>query len=102
MPSISGSIHAAKSSRTVEVVSFVGEDKEIVCSGSNAKWLFLNSTEINGNSPKYQITSTDDESTLTIKKVDLMSSGLFKCIAYVNNTFTQKLFNLRTYCKIED
>lgn len=99
MLSISGSSHAAKTSQTVEIVGFVGEDKNIVCNGGNVKWLYPNSTEINGSSPKYQITSSEDESILRILKIDMMSLGAYKCIAFVNGSFTEKYFNLKLYCE---
>ena len=98
MLSISGSAHAAKTSQTVEIVGFVGEDKNIVCNGGNVKWLYPNSTEINGSS-KYQITASEDESILSIKKIDMMSLGVYKCIAFVNQTFVEKYYNLKLYCE---
>jgi hypothetical protein len=100
MLSNSGSSNAAKTSPTTEVVAFVGGDKNIVCNGNNVKWLYPNSTEIVESSSKYQITSTEDESILTVKEIDMMSIGAYKCIAFVNGSYTEKYFNLKIYCEL--
>lgn len=99
MLSISGSTHAAKTSQTTEVVGFVNGDKSFVCNGNNIKWFYPNSSEIHGSSSKYQISTTEEESILTVKKIDMISLGAYKCITFLNSSYVEKYFNLKLYCE---
>lgn len=76
----------------------MNEDKSFICNGSDIKWILPNNTEINESSKNYQITASEDESILTVKIVDIMKLGLYKCNSHINDTFFEKLFHLKLYC----
>ena len=95
---ISGSTYAAKKSPT-EIVSFNNDDKQFSCSGRNIEWYFPNNSRIYQSSENFQIENpTANESVLTVKKINAMSIGPYKCLS--NNDSVEEYFELKLYCKL--
>lgn len=94
---ISGSACAAKTSHK-EIVSFVNDDKNLVCNGKDVKWFLPNGTRILKSSDKYQIEDSEDESVLTVKKINPMLSGIYKCLSYASDI--EENFQLKIYCEL--
>ncbi|XP_070495019.1 neural cell adhesion molecule 1-B-like [Chironomus tepperi] len=90
-----GSTHAAKKSLT-EIVSFINDDKQFSCNGRNIEWYFPNNSRIEHSSDKFEIENLSyDESVLTVKKINAMSIGPYKCLSIVDGVeedFDLKLF----------
>jgi hypothetical protein len=94
---ISGSTHAAKKSPT-EIVSFNNDDKQFSCTGRNIEWYFPNNSRISQSSEKFQIDNpSENESVLTVKKINAMSIGPYKCLSIIDGV--EEDFELKLYCK---